>query len=946
MVHVSDILLTTDTMHENTDHSSRIEFLESKSKPRRRCLISFKKALLFIVCSTVSIILIVTFMYYFGPTMSFKGKMLHDLEVFLNHDKHKPFRLSDTVQPTHYRLRIFPNLETFAFDGRVSIKVFTNSDTNEIVLHSVGLNITSVELLKPMNGSETLEQYSVHKKAYIKLVTTLTDDDRMTFIFEENLIAGNSYLLDLKFHGKIGDDLIGFYRSGYYDSLGKKKWIATTHFQPIYARRTFPCFDEPKFKAQFQISIARRTNTTVLSNMPLRETELHKNITGYVWDHFMTTPIMSTYLVAFTISDFKSVNVSTKITGPVIRIWAPKQSLYQTDFAVNSTNMILNFYESYFKQKYTLPKLDLIAIPDFSKGAMENWGLISFRDSSLLLDNTTDGFLSREHVFNTLAHEIAHQWFGNLVTMSWWSDLWLNEGFATYMAFMAEAQLNPSWESFDSFGLEVMHQAFTFDSYRTSHNLHALIVNNLEIEQIFDTLTYYKSAAILRMLNFTIGQDKFVKGVRRYVEKWSFNSTSEGSLFHSFDDSIKENITLNAMMSSWTHQCGFPLITALTKNSSFTIIQTKFPVNTTYGYWVVPISYKTKNNLSSTIILHNNTRTVFLDLNQNWLLLNLYQAGYYRVNYNQENWDLLINQLEIDPSLIPASNQAQLIDDAFELASYGFINYEIPFRLIKYLSNETSPIPWKAALKRLSVIESNLLETPHYIKFREFMLQFLEPLKEVIGHEDETILSSLVIEKLCSYRFKPCIDFALNTFTNCKFEEISYSIRQTVYCTAVEIRTEHEWDYLWNQTFNLNNSGIKLRELYLALGCSRDSWIIYRYLNSTINGSIAPQNVLYVWRSISKNPIGRIIGLKFLEHNWRKIYDIYKDHFDVLLGIIEEFVYKLSNQEDLEKVTTFYALHKNDLRSVSGFILGAIEKISAHVFWQKEYLEEILQFIS
>ncbi|KAF4526911.1 hypothetical protein B566_EDAN008354, partial [Ephemera danica] len=389
------------------------------------------------------------------------------------------YRLPGDLVPDLYFLEIKTFLDEFIFEGNVRVRLLCYNDTSSVVLHSSGLNITEDKVrLMADNVSLVINEHAYE-----------TDTNFYIIRLAEPLKAGATYMLEIPYKAQLAASLSGYYRSSYKDkTTGTTKWMATTQFEPIDARRAFPCFDEPAMKARFQVSLIRQNKYRSISNMPLKTSEALED--GWTRDVFAESVPMSTYLVAFVVSELASLESTS---GRVhFRVWARPDAINQASYALDIAPQILSFFEKYFDVEYALPKVDMVAVPDFSSGAMENWGLVTYRETAMLYDEQASPASGKEYVARVIAHELAHQWFGNLVTMRWWDDLWLNEGFATYVAALGVSNVEPQWGTLDDHVTEAMLVVFSLDSLESSHPVSAKIKHPSEISQIFDSISYSK----------------------------------------------------------------------------------------------------------------------------------------------------------------------------------------------------------------------------------------------------------------------------------------------------------------------------------------------------------------------------------------------------------------------------------------------------------------------
>uniref|UniRef100_A0A667Y5T1 Endoplasmic reticulum aminopeptidase 2 n=1 Tax=Myripristis murdjan TaxID=586833 RepID=A0A667Y5T1_9TELE len=431
-------------------------------------------------------------------------------------------RLPRYIIPLHYHLHLHPNLTTLSFSGSVRIQIHVENNTNWVVLHSKGLQISKATVL-----DENLVLPVLHNPSH-----------EQAAIFSPRVLSrGHKYFLYIEFGAELGDGFYGFYKSTYRMSTGETRTLASTHFEPTSARMAFPCFDEPSFKANYSVRIRRSPEHISLSNMPIVSKTVELN-DGLLEDHFAVSVRMSTYLVAFIICDFKSVSATTS-SGIKVSIYAAPEKWQQTHYALEVAVKMMDFFEKYFNILYPLPKQDLIAIPDFQSGAMENWGLTTYRETSLLFDPLTSSVSDKLYVTMVIGHELAHQWFGNLVTMEWWNDIWLNEGFARYMEYISVEATYPELRV-EEYLLTTCFAAVGRDSYDSSRPISSSAESPTQIKEMFDTVSYNKGACVLHMLRYFLTDDVFQSGIVRYLRKYSYSNAHNQDLWDSLANVICE----------------------------------------------------------------------------------------------------------------------------------------------------------------------------------------------------------------------------------------------------------------------------------------------------------------------------------------------------------------------------------------------------------------------
>ena len=470
-----------------------------------------------------------------------------------------PYRLPRTVIPSHYALTLEPEVQTARFSGSVTIAVEVGAPVDAVWLNAAELVITSA----------SLEDASGQQRP-IPEVTLYEAEERLRLGLGAVVPAG-AYRLHLCFEGTLNDKLHGFYRSTFHDAQGTAHVIATTQFETTDARRAFPCFDEPDFKAVFGVTLVVPQTQYALSNAPVVEEQ--PTADGRRRLIFADTMTMSTYLVAFIVGPF-AATASVDVDGVPLRVVYPLGKEHLTPYALQAGAFALRYFTDYYGLPYPGQKLDLVAIPDFAFGAMENLGCITFREVLLLVDpqQATQPELMR--IADVIAHEIAHMWFGDLVTMKWWNGIWLNEAFATFMATMASDAFHPAWQRWTQFSL-ARSAAFAVDSLHTTRPIEYPVRSPQDANGMFDLLTYEKGAAVLRMLEQHLGAASFREGIRHYLKRYQYANTETNDLWDAIEAVTQAPV--RRIMDAWIFQRGYPLLSVERASSgTLTLHQQRF----------------------------------------------------------------------------------------------------------------------------------------------------------------------------------------------------------------------------------------------------------------------------------------------------------------------------------------------------------------------------------
>lgn len=598
------------------------------------------------------------------------------------------FRLPRSVTPESYDLFIDPDLERGTFRGIESIVINAVQTVDKIYLNSHGLSIESAELTAESDKKSGKSAASV---------TFAKSEQVVTFLLSKPIEAGK-YTLKITYSGRMNDKLCGFYKVNAKDGEGHTVTLGATQMEPTDARRMFPCFDEPDFKATFKLKVTVDQGNTAISNSAVSREVKQKGSSKRIVE-FAPTPKMSTYLVALLVGPFSSTPPLVANSIP-IRVWAVKGSEKLGLFARNQAAKMMPYFLNYFAQPYAGNKLDLIAIPEFEAGAMENLGAITFREETLLVDEKSASVAAQKRVSEVVAHEMAHLWFGDLVTMKWWDDLWLNEAFATWMSEKTVDYVRPDWQTWEFFTFDRLG-AMEIDELMSSRSIHAEVKNPLEAIEMFDGITYSKGASILRMLEIYLGEKVFQTGVQNYMREHKFGNATTSDLWNSLQAASQKPVS--DIMYAWVHSPGFPVIDAQRKENGTAIRlgQSRFvmdpaarskPANAN-ALWAVPVSWRllksdqTAEQKLSFLLSSKNAPMVDLPKDQT-PLLNAKASGYYRVNY-PESWLRAILSAGLDKLSI--TERMTLLSDQWTLTFAGISPLNNYFQLFNEYESQMDP---------------------------------------------------------------------------------------------------------------------------------------------------------------------------------------------------------------------------------------------------------------
>ncbi|XP_057692430.1 alanyl (membrane) aminopeptidase-like b [Corythoichthys intestinalis] len=876
-------------------------------------------------------------------------------------------RLPTNLMPWKYKIFLQPYLyskiieevnvtspnQTMLFTGNSTVYFHCVEPTKSIYLHSQELRV-----FDPLVKNETI-------KKDIRIIHMEYHGDESDFLeiqLKDTLKKGMNYSLFLAFEGEISQNLQALYVSTYHEGIphseNTKRFIASTHLEPTDARRVFPCFDEPEMKAVFDVTIIHRKETRVLANE--YQAENYRLDPDWQVTRFYQTRRMSTYLFAFTVSELEylELNYDHRVE---IKIFARPDATDagHTQYALDVTVKILKFYEDYLGIEYPLRKLDEIALPDLPSRAMENWGLITYKEGGLLYEEGVSSLLHKETISLLIAHELAHQWFGNLVTMKWWSEIWLNEGFATYMSTVALDKVEPAFQVKEIHITNQLHTALEQDALASSHPLSVPendVQSTSEIVGMFDAISYFKGAIVLRMLADVVGQSDFDKGIKDYLKVFSYGNTNQYDLWHYIQKAHRPDFDVAKMMETWTNQRGYPVITVNTTNGQVT--QSHFLFNSSLESnltWYIPIQVMSNTTASSLSWLRSKTSimTPFISKHGEWILANVNCNGYYRVNYNPENWERLLIQLDSNPDRIPVMNRGQLIDDAFNLARAKMIDVTLALNTTVFLHKETAYIPWESAVRNLDYFIQMFDRSDVYGSMQTYLRNQVENLfmsfknftdnPEVLDHSSQQN-QIIAIDVACSNGLPECTEMATRMFDNWmnsdenNTKSIHQNLRSVIYCQGVAAGGKDEWEFAW-KTFQETTETSEKDQLRKALACTKQIWLLSRYLDYTLDPKkIRLMDVTSTINYIATNVVGHGMAWDFMRANWD-----YVSQGDAV-QLIETVTKRFSTPFELEELEIFAVNY--DLGTAYWAVEQAIEQVKVNIQWVSENKDAVSEWFA
>ena len=812
-------------------------------------------------------------------------------------------RLIDLFIPEHYDLSINLNRVERTFNGTVTVKGAVQPAASDLRFHAKDLIIGSV-LFDGKAAAFSLE----------------TDDE---LAITHNDIAEGNHVVTIVFSGTITDTMNGIY-PGYYEVDGQKKELLATQFESHYARQAFPVIDEPSAKATFDLTLTTETNVTVLGNMPAKWQREEENSLVTAFD---TTPRMSSYLLAWVVGDLQKKSAQTK-SGVEINIWSTlAHESNNLDFALDIATRTIDFFDDFFGVPYPLPKSDHVALPDFSAGAMENWGLITYREIALLVDPKTTSIATKEYVALVIAHELSHQWFGNLVTMEWWNDLWLNESFAEMMEFVAIDALEPSWNVWLEHASSSVLSALRRDALDGVQSIQTDVNHPDEISSVFDpSIVYAKGGRMLRMLQAHLGNDVLRAGLKRYFQKHQYGNTTAADLWNAL--SKESHTDVNAFMHAWMTQSGYPVVHASLNGNTVSLTQEQFfigPHKESDKRWPIPLH----SSDPSSIAIMETATTSFEHADNTPVTFNKSGTAHFVTHYDQQLMERILSSIETMPTI----DRLNILHEQTLLAQAGILSTADLIPLIQRYANETEESVWGIIALAINEMK-RMVETDKApeLRLRKFAGDVSSAQYERLGWEatenepeNDTKLRPLIIGLTLYSKNPEAIARALRLYESSDIHSLDTELRVSILATTVrESDDTTVIDTLLKEYVKTSNS--ELRDDIASALTSTDKIDDIKRFSSIIKDAsvVRPQDFTHWLAWLIRNRYGRDFMWQWVQNEWDWLHKKFSEdsHYDMLPRYIAS---GLVTQSHLEEYRKFFTPHLTNLALKRNIQMGITE---------------------
>jgi aminopeptidase 2 len=754
----------------------------------------------------------------------------------------------------------------------------------------------------------------------------------------------------MTFTGELNDNMAGFYRSSFKAADGSTTYMATTQMEPTDARRAFPCFDEPALKAKFSVTLIADEKMTCLSNMDVASEKKIDSKPGKKAVAFNPTPLMSTYLLAFIVGELNYIETNS-FRVPV-RVYAPKdKDIEHGRFSLELAAKTLAFYEKTFNSDFPLPKMDMIAIPDFSAGAMENWGLVTYRVVDVLIDEKVSGAAVKQRVAETVQHELAHQWFGNLVTMDFWDGLWLNEGFATWMSWYSCNVFYPDWKVWEGYVTDNLAGALSLDSLRSSHPIEVPVKRADEINQIFDAISYSKGSSVIRMISKYVGEETFMEGIRRYLKKHAFGNTETGDLWAALSDASGKDV--GKVMDIWTKKVGFPVITVTERSDSIHLKQNRFlrtadvKPEEDQTLWPVFLGLRTKDGVNEDLTLLDREADFKMG-DMDFFKLNADHSGIYRTSYTPDRLRKL--GVAAKEGLLTVEDRAGMIADAGSLAASGYQKTSGILSLLESFKSEQEFVVWGEITARIGSLRAAWMFEEQATKdaLKQFQLDLVKDkaheLGWTFGDNDghiEQQFKAMMFGSAGISGDEQITKAALEMFDKFKAGDksaIHPNIRGSVYAIVLAKGGKSEYDTIINEAVHASTADERNSALR-SLGRAKSPELIQRTMDFALSKDVKGQDIYLPISALRAHQEGCEALWAWVKSNWAELEKRLPPSLSMLSSVVAITTSSFTHSEHIKDIEAFF----KD-KSTKGYDMSlsqSIDAITAKAAWIERDSEDV-----
>lgn len=856
--------------------------------------------------------------------------------------------LPTNVTPKLYRLYFNVSFDNLSFHNVTTIALKVNDPSvDTITLHTVGLEWGPVKIIDaPIDHTDPEFQRAVDPTK----IEFNEEEQTATLHFPKGYLAtSETHFLTIPTKAFLNNQMAGFYKAKYTDkATGETKYMATTQMEATDARRAFPCFDEPNLKAPFIIQLRSHKDYQHLSNTSPVDIVLEDDDKITV---FEATPAMSTYLVAFVVSELECVK--SDVGRVPVTVWATPGNEQEGQFAADLGARTIDFFEQTFKIEYPLRKMDMVAVHEFSAGAMENWGLVTYRMVDVLIDPKKASLNRIQRVAEVIQHELAHQWFGNLVTMDWWEGLWLNEGFATWMSWYSCNNFHPEWKVWEQYVADNLQRAIGLDSLRSSHPIEVPVKNADEINQIFDAISYSKGSSLLRMTAQWLGEDVFIKGVSAYLTEFAYGNAKTEDLWNHLSKASGKDV--NKVMNIWTGKVGFPLLTVIEGPKKLTFVQHRYlstgDVQPEEDETIYPVflSIKTKSGVDNTLVLDEKIKSFDIDY-ADFYKVNNNQAGLFITAYPVKRWATFGKQR----AQLSVEDRTGLVADAKNLCAAGYIATPTFLNLVSDWKDEDSFVVLEQMCN--SLVEMRVAWMFEDAKVQDAYMKYLRSIiekrvskmdwtfKETESYDEQRL--KVVLFRMGSVASVPSVVKAglemFKAYVAGTTSAIPVLLKTIIFAIVAKEGGVEAYEQLFNLYKTSENSDERLAALR-ALGKFTEPELIQRTLGYVLDGTVLNQDIYLPMVEMRSSKVGVLALWEWTEKHIDEVIERLHPSSPLLGHVLAVVISGFTSYQDISKVKAFF--EKKDTKGYNNSLSQALDSVEAKAQWVQRDSEEVEKYL-